>query len=1290
MAQPLSDAASAQLTLDGANIAATSTISSASGATLIYDVPTTTLVAGSTHTVGILVLDTTGHTNAAQKTFVVPNYTQLPTAAAVSSGTVDTSKPGFKLRIHQVATLQPDRNSRTELQLAGFLGENIAGTSTYVNGYFYEPGVINYSVDALNFPAGNFPGDVLFPGVPARNPTNEPPTQNFSMEILTVLFFPSAGAYHMVVNSDDAFRITPFVPGQDVTDPANQVGEFNGGRPYSDTGFWLHVQQPGYYGFRTIFDQGCCEASIEWMIEDFLGKKILINSSDPGSVKAYAKADILKTRPYFESASPAGEGVDPSDNSVDIVIVDSDTTVNIGTTVLTYDGAIVTPTVSPNTPASGKTKVTYNVGSLTRNTTHTLDIKFQDSEGVLIDKSWTFSVAGQVVRQFFNNGGAGIPGNSVASLTSSSEFQANTADAVEFVNTIEQAINPARGDNYGEDFLGFFVPQVTANYTFYIASDDNSQFWLSTDDTLSNATQICAVTVWDNFREYFSSAGGSSLAVGPNGKQSVPIPLVAGNHYFFRALMKEGIGGDHLSVTWWYPGLPPVQNDDPPHSLGLVAFTGVQAALTPASASVLQGYKVQFNGQAVAAQGAITYQWQFNGVNLADGGRISGANRTVLTIANAQPADAGNYRLVASNVAGTATSSDAVLTVTPAPPIVYTATTTADDGTPGSLRQLIIAANAHSGADTIILPAGTYALTIVGAGEDAAATGDLDITDDLEIVGVGPGSTIIDGSVLGDRVFQIIGPGVKVTMNWLAIQGGQIAGGSGGGILSSGNLALQGCVVRNCSTGEGASGLGGAIYANGTLTLQGTTVSNNVTAGSAGGIYFSGATLALTDSSIVGNTAQNDSGGVVLQSGGSALTRTRVTGNSSSQGCGGISVRAGTSLAMDSCEVSSNQGGGLASRFTGGGMENYGSLGLSNCTFSGNSIQLMGGGAIFGSPGSSANALNCTFAANLVNSASPYAGGIMTTGAVFQARNSLFAGSIGGSAPADFLGVLTSGGHNLVQSSTQTLIVGDTTGNLLNANPLLGPLQDNGGRTLTHDLLTSSPAVDTGDNSNLPATDQRGLPRIFGGTVDIGAVEVQTALDNITWPRAHTLALAASGSVNNVLSANFQQVLGSSGESRWFKFTTQPDSKVTVILSGLSADYNLFLFKDIFATYQQLIQPTADDLLHLGAESSPTAFSPTAFSDDAYAPTAFSPTAFSPTAFSDANYSPTAFSTRRVESHSLQSHSLQPHSLQSHGLQSHSLQPHGLQPFSQSDRLLGRCSQSDGVQPDRIFRRPDP
>jgi hypothetical protein len=73
-------------------------------------------------------------------------------------------------------------------------------------------------------------------------------------------------------------------------------------------------------------------------------------------------------------------------------------------------------------------------------------------------------------------------------------------------------------------------------------------------------------------------------------------------------------------------------------------------------------------------------------------------------------------------------------------------------------------------------------------------------------------------------------------------------------------------------------------------------------------------------------------------------------------------------------------------------------------------------------------------------------------------------------------------------------------GDLLNTNPRLGPLADNGGPTRTHALLSGSPAINAGDNAYAPPTDQCGLPRIDEQShrIDIGAFEVRNPLPTIT------------------------------------------------------------------------------------------------------------------------------------------------------------------------------------------------
>jgi hypothetical protein len=193
-----------------------------------------------------------------------------------------------------------------------------------------------------------------------------------------------------------------------------------------------------------------------------------------------------------------------------------------------------------------------------------------------------------------------------------------------------------------------------------------------------------------------------------------------------------------------------------------------------------------------------------------------------------------------------------------------------------SLRQAIVASNACSGVQTVSIPAGRYLLTLAGAGEDAAATGDLDITDSVRIVG--NDMPVIDGNA-SDRIFDIR-PGATVEMSGIVIQNGYGGDGfgpvEGGGITNAGNLTASGLLIWNNagrplgtyaagglantdtgrasishsailmnSSGEGAGGV--ANY--GTMTLDNVTVSGN----GGYGIFHTGPSLEISYSTFAGN-----------------------------------------------------------------------------------------------------------------------------------------------------------------------------------------------------------------------------------------------------------------------------------------------------------------------------------------------------------------------------------------------------------------------------------------------------
>jgi CSLREA domain-containing protein len=222
---------------------------------------------------------------------------------------------------------------------------------------------------------------------------------------------------------------------------------------------------------------------------------------------------------------------------------------------------------------------------------------------------------------------------------------------------------------------------------------------------------------------------------------------------------------------------------------------------------------------------------------------------------------------------------------------VFTVTKTADtaDGACNSdcsLREAILAANAENGEDVILLGPGTYKLTRTGANEDLGATGDLDLTDDVALVGTA-GTTIVDGVRL-DRVFDIAG-GVHAEIQGLTIQSGLVAG-PGGGVRNAGSLALTRSVVQQNSTTSSA-GFGGGIWSGGggsELTLADSAVLNNTASGGGGGLAV-GSPAGVSNSTLTGNRSDDFGGAIyVYANSDAAFTELTITGNTAAKKGGGI------------------------------------------------------------------------------------------------------------------------------------------------------------------------------------------------------------------------------------------------------------------------------------------------------------------------------------------------------------------------------------------------------------------
>jgi CSLREA domain-containing protein len=302
-----------------------------------------------------------------------------------------------------------------------------------------------------------------------------------------------------------------------------------------------------------------------------------------------------------------------------------------------------------------------------------------------------------------------------------------------------------------------------------------------------------------------------------------------------------------------------------------------------------------------------------------------------------------------------------------------------------SLREAILATNtdtafggcpAGSGADTITLAGGTYALSIpVGTtGDD----GDLDVAGPLAIGHGGVTPAVIDAGGI-DRVIQV---------------------------LSTGSLTASGFTIRNGRTGQAGAG----IRNEGALNLANVTVAANTTTASfGGGISNSGvATMSLTNVTVSGNSAESDGGGI-------------------DQGVGGVSNLNHVTITDNLTDISGDTGGG---------------------------------GGIFNA-GGTINLRNTIIARNRDNTSAPIPKSPDCGGAALTSRRTNLIGDLSGCS------FVAAGGG------------------LTNVNPMLGPLANNGGSTLTHALLAGSPAINAGGASAAPS-DQRGVPR---KSPDIGAYE---------------------------------------------------------------------------------------------------------------------------------------------------------------------------------------------------------
>ena len=463
--------------------------------------------------------------------------------------------------------------------------------------------------------------------------------------------------------------------------------------------------------------------------------------------------------------------------------------------------------------------------------------------------------------------------------------------------------------------------------------------------------------------------------------------------------------------------------------------------------------------------------------------------------------------------------------INPAATITVNSTSDAANGTDGvcTLREAITAANtnAASGATPGECAAGS------SAGSDTISftvTGAIDLTNvlpnissDMQIIGPGPAMlTVRRSSANGTPNFGILTVSSgTVTVSGLTISSGRIVAVSSGpfsvagaGIANSGSLTATNCLITSNAAiaTQGGDARGAGVANGGAMIVQDCTINGNTLTddgGLGGGIYNSGS-MAVTNSIINSNTV-NTTGGLAVNGGGIANS-------------GVLSISNSTISGNSSASPSTNRGGGIyntsvlnvfgstvfgnttAGTGIGGGISNQGTATIINSTVSGNTGSIGAGIANEGT----VNVCNVTIAGGFDNNSTA------------NIRNSIVSGVAGVA--------FNSQGHNLIGSSPAGRgftdgVNGDIVGTSASPiDPLLGPLQDNGGPTQTMALLRGSRALDAGDNcvtqvahcgdANISqlTTDQRGsgFDRIIDGpdvdtttTVDIGAFEAQVSVEDL-------------------------------------------------------------------------------------------------------------------------------------------------------------------------------------------------
>ena len=304
---------------------------------------------------------------------------------------------------------------------------------------------------------------------------------------------------------------------------------------------------------------------------------------------------------------------------------------------ITVDGAAVNVDVTSadgRITASGGPDGGFSVGA------HTATLAFT-SGGTESVSEWSFSVpavytpAGEPpaepmgimnVREYH-----GIGTTSLSTLFAQAKFPDSPdfegfAPYFEWPQSGDIEVNPAGNvrDNYGWHMMGYIYPPETGEYIFAVATDDNSELWVSTDSSPANAVRITQETQWRGVRQYQPQSDEST---------SAPVFLEKGEIYFIECFAKEGGGGDNMAVAW---SLPSDEGEDVPG--GALPISGeyisplipavpdaVDLAITtqPGDSSVEKNTDAQFSLELSHPDAGAKVYWLVNGSMHSEGSTLT-------------------------------------------------------------------------------------------------------------------------------------------------------------------------------------------------------------------------------------------------------------------------------------------------------------------------------------------------------------------------------------------------------------------------------------------------------------------------------------------------------------------------------------------------------------------------------------------------------------------------------------------------------------------------------------------